>query len=428
MSQAKIHPDLRDALATVAAEETIPIIVRFRRVAGEPRAVIAQTVMPDLVTTFSYRSIPAVAAESTPDRIIALAAQPEVERIWYDLPVHTMLDRSVPLIEAPRVWAQGRTGKGVKVAVLDTGCDLNHPDLKDRIRATQDFTGKGNVQDGNGHGTHVAGIIAGSGAASGGRYRGVAPDAELYIAKVLDDRGSGRMSMVIAGLEWAVDQGVAVVNMSLGSDGACDGTDALSEACDAAVAAGVAVIVAAGNAGPNPRTVGSPGCARQVITIGASTDDDTIATFSSRGPTLDGRVKPDLVFPGAKIIAPRAAGTALGRIVETQYVELSGTSMATPHAAGTAALVLESEPRLTPLQLKDRLMTTAIDLGLDPNTQGTGRGNAFAAWQAGQVSPPPPPPEWPATFCTTWRCEIPCRCASLSTAKTSTNPISTAVP
>ncbi len=274
--EAKLHPDLRRALVAAEPDAIIPVIIRFRRDAG---MVAAQALTPDLVTTMTYETLPVLAAEGTPPTIISLAENPSVERIWYDLPVHTCLDRSIPLIEAPRVWENGRLGTGVKVAILDTGVDLNHLDLKDRIRGSQDFSGKGSVQDGNGHGTHVAGIIAGSGAASGGRYRGVAPAADLYIGKVLDDRGSGRMSNVIAGVEWAVTQGVAIVNMSLGSDGSCDGTDALSEACDAAVAEGLAVIVAAGNAGPNARTVGSPGCAREVITIGGCTDEDAIASL-----------------------------------------------------------------------------------------------------------------------------------------------------
>ena len=144
------------------------------------------------------------------------------------------------------------------------------------------------MQDLNGHGTHCASIAAGTGAASGGQYRGVAPDASLYIAKVLDAAGNGRMTSVMAGVEWAVDEGVQVISLSLGGSGPCDGTDALSEMCDAAVAEGVVVCVAAGNEGPEPYTVGAPGCARDVITIGAANDLDRIAAFSSRGPTRDG--------------------------------------------------------------------------------------------------------------------------------------------
>ncbi|NUQ37930.1 MAG: S8 family serine peptidase, partial [Caldilineales bacterium] len=225
MGEQKIHPDLRRVLDTVDPTAQVPVIVRFRR---EPGIPTSQQQIANLPMAAAYQILPAVPAEGTAANIRTLADDPQIERIWYDLPVHTMLDVSVPLIQAPRVWAGSGQGAGIKVGVLDTGCDLNHADVKDRVRSSADFTGKGNAQDGNGHGTHVAGIIAGSGAASAGRYRGVAPAADLYIAKVLDDRGGGRMSGVISGLEWAVDQGVDIINMSLGSDGACDGTDALS--------------------------------------------------------------------------------------------------------------------------------------------------------------------------------------------------------
>ncbi len=389
MSLAKIHPDLRRTMREADADQTIPVIVRYRR----PQSEVGPQGLPMAFTPYmTYRTISAVATEGTRADILAMADQPAIERIWEDLPVHTLLDHSAPLIGAPRVWSNGVKGTGIKVGIVDTGCDLNHSDLKDRVRASQDFTGKGSAQDGNGHGTHVAGIVAGSGEVSGGSYRGIAPAADLYIAKVLDDQGNGRTSNVIAGLEWVVDQGVSIINLSLGSDGSCDGTDALSEACDAAVAEGVCVMVAAGNAGPNSQTVGSPGCARDVITIGASTDEDTIASFSSRGPTEDGRVKPDIVLPGAKIISARASGTSLGRVVDNNYVELSGTSMATPHASGVAALLLAADASLTPAQIKERLMATAVDLGLDANSQGTGRCDVYAAWETVHAPPPPPDP------------------------------------
>ncbi len=388
MSESKIHPDLRLIMLAADPDDEIPVIVRFRR---EPGLLAAQSEMASMSLMTSFEKVPAAAAEGTIENILELAKYPNVERIWYDTPVHTMLNQSIPVIGVPQLWDHDLTGQGIKVGILDTGCDLAHPDLTDRIQGQQDFTGKGTVDDGNGHGTHVAGIIAGSGSVSGGIYKGVALAANLYIAKVLDDRGGGRTSGVISGLEWAIDQGAQIVNLSLGSDMSCDGTDALSEACDAAVAEGVAVMVAAGNSGPNERTVGSPGCAREIITIGASTDDDAVTSFSSRGPTLDGRVKPDVVFPGYKIIAARAQGTSLGHVVDDFYVELSGTSMATPHASGVAALLLEAEADLQPSQIKDRLKSTAIDLGLDANTQGTGRADAHAAWKAGQDEPDPEP-------------------------------------
>ncbi len=397
MSRNKIHPTLREILALARAEEQpspIPIIIRYRQAQDEAlaSAPLAQGIQPRR----RIQILPCIATEAEPGLIEQLAEDPAVERIWYDMPVHALLDVSVPHIRADEVWQQGDEGQGVRVAILDTGCDLQHPDLKDRIRATKDFSGKGSAQDGNGHGTHVAGIIAGSGAASRGKYRGVAPGAALYIAKVLDDEGRGRMSDVMAGLDWAVDQQAQVVNLSLGSDMSCDGTDALSEACDAAAGKGVVVVVAAGNSGPMPRTVGSPGCAHEVITIGASNDEDDVASFSSRGPTSDGRVKPDVVLPGVNIISARAAGTSLGNgQIDEYYTSLSGTSMATPHATGVVALLLAANPSLTPRQVKEVLKSTAIDLGLSMNTQGAGRVDAYAAWEmakSGDIPEPGPEP------------------------------------
>jgi serine protease AprX len=277
----------------------------------------------------------------------------------------------------------------VAVAILDTGIDPGHPDFAGRILAMQDLTGEG-PRDNHGHGTHVAGIAAGAGR----DYRGVAPEASIYAAKVLHGDGSGYMSEVIAGLEWAVQRQVRVINLSLGGLGPCDGTDALSTACDAAVERGVVVCVAAGNYGPGPSTIGPPGCARKPLTVGACSNQDTIAIFSARGPTGDGRVKPDVLMPGVDIVSCRAQGTAMGSPVDRLYTRASGTSMATPHAAGTVALLLEVFPHLTPAQVKERLMDTAKDLGLDKNAQGEGRADAYQAYlnEPFGLPPSPPPP------------------------------------
>jgi serine protease AprX len=290
-------------------------------------------------------------------------------------------------------------GTGVKVAVIDTGIDEDHPDFTGRIVATQSFVGN-TAHDDNGHGTHVAGIVAGSGAKSNGRYTGVAPEASLYIAKALRADGSGSMSLIMAAIEWAVlEQQVQVINLSLGSSVSCDGTDALSVLCDEAVSqAGVVMCVAAGNSGPRSRTIGSPGCARLVITVGASDGAGQIARFSSRGPTADGRIKPDIVFPGVAIAAPQAAGTQLGPVITEGYISIDGTSMATPHAAGVAALMLQANPALNAEEIKTRMLASAVSLGAEPNAQGVGRGNAYKSYllATGEVQPPPSPePEPP---------------------------------
>lgn len=398
---AKIAAELRNQMNTMANQDLIPVIVR--RKAGVFRS---QTLPSEVEIEHAFELIPGEAIKVRPAIIEQLGQRDDIEHIWPDLPVYACLNSSAPKINVPRVWAAtGWRGQGIKVAIIDTGIDLAHPDFAGRIMASKSFVG-GPAKDENGHGTHVAGIVAGSGAQAHGKYVGVAPAALLYVAKVLDARGGGVMSGVMAGIEWAVlEQQVHIINLSLGGTGSGDGSDALSTLCDEAVTqAGVVVCVAAGNSGPGERTIGSPGCARRVITVGAATDQDRIAAFSSRGPTVDGRIKPDICFPGVDIIAAQAEGTRLGTVVEAGYVTANGTSMATPHATGVAALMLEANPALTAEQVKTILLAAAVNLGAQPNEQGVGRGDAWAAIQHAtqpglgplptpQPTVPPPPPQ-----------------------------------
>jgi len=220
MSDIKIASALTALVAAGDATEEHRIIVRYR-------AELSFAGRPKVGASFNqFTLIPATAMRATQAQIQDLAASPEVERIWPDLIVHTCLDASVPFIRAPQVWSAGFTGRGVSIAIVDTGIDPGHPAFAGRISAMQDFTGEG-TRDNHGHGTHVAGIAAGEDS----KYRGVAPGASLYVAKVLHGDGSGYMSEVIGGLEWAVQQRVRVINLSLGGMGPCDGTDALSTAC-----------------------------------------------------------------------------------------------------------------------------------------------------------------------------------------------------
>jgi len=382
---------LTDRLARTMAEQPegpIPIIVKYR--AG---MMTARRAMPGVSAKYHYPVLAASAMSATAEQIANLVADPAVERVWQDLPVHAFLDTAVPHVNVPQVWSAGLTGRGIRVAVVDTGLDPDHPDFAGRIVAGEDFVGEG-VRDRNGHGTHVTGIAAGAGSV----YRGVAPDASIYVGKALHNDGSGTMSDVIAALEWCVDQRVQVINISLGASEPGDGTDALSVACDAVVQQGIVVCVAAGNDGPSSGTVGLPGCARQVITVGACSNRDVVLSFSSRGPTLDGRVKPDLVMPGEDIVAARAVNTTIGMPVNALYTSISGTSMATPFVTGAVALLLEAVPTLKPAEVKERLMKAAIDLGVDANAQGAGRVDVYAAYQ-GQTSPEPGPT--PSTGCLT---------------------------
>lgn len=374
MAQNKIAKGLSRRME-LGDEAELSIIVKYARplpAARVPHAVAATG------PSRAFKLFPGAALRATPPTIAALNQDPEVIRIWSDERVRCCLDVSVPLAGVPRVWASGFTGQGVRIAVVDTGIDPYHPDFGGRIEAMADFTEEG-IHDQDGHGTHVAGIAAGDGRASKGRYRGVAPEASLHIAKVLDRQGEGLMSQVIAGLEWSLEQAADVVNLSLGGEPPCDGNDPLSEACDILAERGVVLCVAAGNAGPGPAGIGPPGCAHQVLTVGASTDEDHVAEFSSRGPTQDGRLKPDLVFPGVDITSCRADGTALGQPLDRRYTQISGTSMAAPHAAGVAALILEARPDLTPSDVRRIMTETARDLGSVVYAQGAGRGDALAA-------------------------------------------------
>ncbi|MER7937230.1 MULTISPECIES: S8 family peptidase [unclassified Streptomyces] len=304
-------------------------------------------------------------------------------RVWLDGRVAPTLDRSTAQIGAPIAWKAGIEGQGVKVAVLDTGVDAGHPDLTGRIAESKDFSDSGSTTDHFGHGTHVASIVGGSGAASGGTRRGVAPRADLLIGKVLGDDGYGSESQVIDGMEWAAAEHAKVVNMSLGSDAPSDGTDPMSQAVDRLSASGQTLfVVAAGNAGEQgASTIGSPGAADAALTVGAVDRDDSLAPFSSRGPRLtDKAAKPDVTAPGVGIVAARAAGTAMGTPVDADYTAASGTSMATPHVAGAAALLAQRHPDWNGQRIKDALISTAhLVSGTKVTEQGGGRIDIGAA-------------------------------------------------
>ncbi|UXY24345.1 S8 family peptidase [Streptomyces cynarae] len=307
-------------------------------------------------------------------------------RVWLDGRVAPVLDRSTAQINAPAAWKAGYEGQGVKVAVLDTGVDAAHPDLAGRIAESKDFSGSGNTVDHFGHGTHVASIVGGTGAASSGSRKGVAPKAELLIGKVLGDDGYGSESQVIDGMEWAAAEHAKVVNMSLGSDEPTDGTDPMSQALNTLSASGDTLfVVAAGNAGQSgDSTIGSPGAADAALTVGAVDRDDSLASFSSRGPRLgDKAVKPDVTAPGVGIVAARASGTTMGDPVDANYTAASGTSMATPHVAGAVALIAQQHPGWTGQQLKDALISTAHTVpGTKATEQGGGRIDVAAAMGA----------------------------------------------
>ncbi|MGW4412151.1 S8 family peptidase [Nonomuraea sp. NPDC004702] len=295
-----------------------------------------------------------------------------IAKLWLDAKVKADLDVSVPQIGAPKAWERGQDGTGVKIAVLDTGADTGHPDLAGRIADSKSFVPDQPVQDGHGHGTHVASTIAGTGAASGGTFKGVAPGAQLVVGKVLDNTGSGQESWIIEGMEWAARSGAKAVSMSLGGPPS-DGTDPLSQAVnDLTAETGTLFVVAAGNL-YEAETISMPGAADAALTVAAVDKSDKLAAFSSRGPRPGGGLKPDIAAPGVDIVAARAAGTAMGSPVDDHYTGASGTSMATPHVAGAVAIMAQRHPDWTAQQLKSALMSTSTDDGFTVYEQGAGR-------------------------------------------------------
>jgi serine protease AprX len=319
-------------------------------------------------------------------------------------------------VDAPRAWSQlGLTGRGVGVAVVDSGV-YPHPDLAGRIVAAIDFTSLAPtvsnipLNDLGGHGTHVAGLIAGDGARSGGLYTGVAPNANIIDVRVIDGHGGSNVSIILRGLQWILANratyNIKVVNMSLGATPTGSyKSDLMATAAEILNFAGVAVVVSAGNSGPLPGTITTPGTDPYVITVGALDDngtslrtDDLMATFSSRGRTpFENLSKPDLVAPGRKMVSLRAPGSELDALfpdrqvtvlgsLSADYYRLSGTSMAAPVVAGTIALMFERNPNLSTAQLKNRLKSTATALSFGSTLdRGAGLVNAYGAASSASV-------------------------------------------
>ncbi|MFD5205725.1 S8 family serine peptidase [Streptomyces anulatus] len=371
-----------------SATDGIPAIVDYR---GEPSANSLKAATDALPASEPTAVLPELGMAGVDiSKADAAAFTDEVvkntgiAKIWYDGKVTADLDRSVPQIGAPEAWAEGYDGTGTKVAVLDSGVDLTHADLTSRIAESKSFVAGESVSDGYGHGTHVASTIAGTGAASGGKYKGVAPGADLLIGKVLNNKGGGDFAEVLAGMEWAAAQGADIISMSLGTT-ATDSTDALTEAVDELSAStGTLFVIAAGNYGPDEISIATPATAPSALTVGAVDRDDTLASFSSRGPRIaDAGIKPEITAPGVGIVAARATGTTLGIPADPGYIAMNGTSMATPHVAGAAAILAQRHPDWTGARLKAALTSHAKNIGgQSVYEQGYGRVDIPAALDA----------------------------------------------
>ncbi len=331
------------------------------------------------------------------DKLYNLASFPSIRKIYPDILFHACLNESVPAIKDPVKWSliEERlgfevNGSGIVIAILDTGIDKSHPDLDDLDDnpltndpkvigevSFIDFNGDGVVDedpmDYNGHGTHCASIAAGTGAASNGKFKGVAPGAYLLNVKVLSASGVGYDSWIISGIEWAVEHGANVISMSLGALGY---VEPLAEAIKWAIEEGVIVVAAAGNEGfLGSFSIDFPASMDEVIAVGACAKPIfTIPRWSSIGPTCNWSLKPDILAPGVNITAARAHGTSMGYPVNEYYTRASGTSMATPHVAGAAALLLQVHPDWRQEDVKAALIGYARDTLFSDNYYVKGAG------------------------------------------------------
>jgi len=304
-----------------------------------------------------------------------------VKKVHKDRIANICLDESVSLIRADSVWSQyGTEGDSIKIGILDTGIDYDHPSLGGgfgegyKVYCGYDFVNEDDDPvDDNSHGTHVAGIAAGD----GGGIKGVAPKAWLMAVKVMDAYGHGEESVILSGIEYALDPDdnddysdmADVLNISIGvKNGQPD--DALATAVDNAVDIGMICCVAAGN-DYSFNMIESPGSAAKAITVGATYKNDEIAEFSSRGPNKkDYSIKPDVLAPGVDIYSS---------VLNDSYAENKGTSMATPHVSGTVALIKKIHPEWDPGMIRSALMTGAVDIGEEAMAQGAGRIDALNA-------------------------------------------------
>ncbi|MFA6957430.1 MAG: S8 family serine peptidase [Thermoanaerobaculia bacterium] len=362
------EPPLARASASRSAASSTETLSRFRDDLGR-----VETVAPGAANTVSiefeyFRAFHGASVRLTRrGSLEALRALPYVRSIHPDVEVGSFsVGDASPSSSRPASAATG--GKGVVIALLDSGIDATHPAFAGRIAGGYDFVnGDADPDDDFRHGTHVAGIVA----ANGGGLTGVAPEASLLVYKVLDENGKGRTSAILAALERAVDPNLDgdlsdhadVINLSLGGPGSPD--DPLSRAVDSATIAGSVVVAAAGNSGLY-HAVGSPAAARTAIAVGAHDGDGLIAEFSSRGPsTLTGAIKPEVLAPGVGI---RSAAPGGGTRVS------SGTSMAAPYVAGIAALLIERNPSWSPARVRSAIIGSALPVtGEEVMSQGSGR-------------------------------------------------------
>ena len=314
-----------------------------------------------------------------------------------DAQISAQMNRANDIIELGWAHENGYYGEDVCVAILDTGISLHGDFLVNgenkRILAFKDIlNNRTEIYDDNGHGTHVAGIVGGNGGLSKGRYCGVAPKCKFVIVKVLNYKGDGNISDVLAGLQWVIDNqkkyNIKIVNISVGTSTkeSVDENSLLVKGVDAVWNHGMVVVVAAGNNGPGPMSISTPGISRKVITVGSSDDNipvelygNRVTDYSGRGPTCACIKKPDIVAPGSNIVScnvsktsPKYRGNPFYKNDYMLYTVKSGTSMATPIVSGAIALLLGAYPEMTNKEVKLKLRSSAKDLGFGWEKQGWG--------------------------------------------------------
>lgn len=360
---AQITPDLNEKLNEIGEQERTEVLIQVGPSMTDQHIENLEEIGE---VRNRYQHFNGVHLELPRPAVENLANRPFVESIEPNYEISTTLSESATQIQAQEAWKFETTGHGVDVAILDTGIQATHPELD--VAEEVDFTGEG-TEDLDGHGTHVAGIVG----SQHEENRGIAYESTLYDVKVLTQDGTGQGSDLLQGMEWAIENNMQVSVLSLGAEiEECDGTDTISQAVDEMSNQGVTVTVAAGNTGPEEQTITIPGCSNEGITVGSVDKSDEIASYSSRGSTSDGRIKPDIVAPGTGIQSTYN---------NDGFTTLSGTSMATPHVAGQAALLLQEDQELTPSEIKNLIQQSSEDLGLEENTQGSGRINVNASYR-----------------------------------------------
>ncbi|MBP1969161.1 serine protease AprX [Virgibacillus natechei] len=372
-----------DPYETTTNSIPIPVIVYFAKDTDkDTKDDLLTTCQKDNISKLDkdLRFHETICGQLTPQMIKQIKDHGAVDRIYYDREVTSFLDIASRQIGSVDIQEQhDLTGNGVTIAVIDTGihphADLTNP--TNRITAFKDFINdQEDPYDDNGHGTHCAGDAAGNAYQSEGLYIGPAPEASVIGVKALDQDGGGRLSTIIEGIVWCIEHkeeyNIRIISLSLGAQAhESYRDDPLAMATQDAWHEGIVVCAAAGNSGPEPETISTPAINPFIITVGSTDDQDTasrtddhIADYSSRGPTIDSLIKPDIYSPGTDIISLLAPGSALEQqvpeqIVEETYLQLSGTSMATPICAGVIAQMLEANPNLSPNDVKSILQTTA---------------------------------------------------------------------